>query len=79
MSARDIEYGSKVDLATGRQVGAWGFEFHGVFIVDPLKSECGRFEVDPYEYYGLTESEALTIAAKNEALDRVRAAHNIVL
>ena len=30
-----------------------GFEFNGVWITDPTKSECGRFEVDPKEYYGI--------------------------
>ena len=28
------------------------FEFNGCEIFDPTKSECGRFEVDPKEYYG---------------------------
>ena len=28
------------------------FEFNGCEIFDPTKSECGRFEVDPAEYYG---------------------------
>ena len=28
------------------------FEFNGCEIFDPTKSECGRFEVDPSEYYG---------------------------
>ena len=30
-----------------------GFEFNDVWITDPTKSECGRFEVDPKEYYGI--------------------------
>ena len=29
-----------------------GFEFNGVWIENPYLSECGRFEVDPVEYYG---------------------------
>ena len=30
-----------------------GFEFNNTWITDPTKSECGRFEVDPKEYYGI--------------------------
>ena len=34
-----------------------GFEYNGVWIENPYMSECGRFEVDPITYYGLTEKE----------------------
>lgn len=30
-----------------------GFEFEGIWITDPTLSPCGRFEVDPKEYYGI--------------------------
>jgi hypothetical protein len=30
-----------------------GFEFEGMWITDPTMSPCGRFEVDPKEYYGI--------------------------
>ena len=30
-----------------------GFEWNGFWITDPTMSECGRFEVDPEEYYGV--------------------------
>ena len=30
-----------------------GFEYEGIWITDPYLSECGRFEVDPKEYYGV--------------------------
>ena len=30
-----------------------GFEFEGMWIEDPTMSPCGRFEVDPKEYYGV--------------------------
>lgn len=36
---------------------ALGFTFRGVFVVDPRVSECGRFEVDPLIYYGLTPEQ----------------------
>ncbi len=29
-----------------------GFEFEGMWITDATVSECGRFFVDPYVYYG---------------------------
>ncbi len=29
-----------------------GFEWEGIWITDPTMSECGRFEVNPREYYG---------------------------
>ena len=29
-----------------------GFEWEGIWITDPTMSECGRFEVNPIEYYG---------------------------
>ena len=37
--------------------GELGFEYDGIFITDASMSECGRFEVDPITYYGLTEKE----------------------
>ena len=33
--------------------GQYGFDIAGIFITDPFMSECGRFAVDPVEYYGL--------------------------
>ena len=35
------------------------FEYGGVSITNPYLSECGRFEVDPFEYYGLTEQDQI--------------------
>ena len=34
-----------------------GFEYNGVWIENPYMSECGRFDVDPITYYGLTEKQ----------------------
>ena len=34
--------------------GDLGFEYDGIFITDASMSECGRFDVNPMEYYGLT-------------------------
>ena len=34
-----------------------GFEYEGIWITDPMVSECGRFEVDPITYYGLTQEQ----------------------
>jgi hypothetical protein len=46
----------------------WGFEIGDMFITDPLRSECGRFDVDPYLYYGVPQliAEALVIINNEE-------------
>ena len=46
-----------------------GFPINGMFIFDPFKSECGRFEVDPTETYGLSIEDASQLAALNELVD----------
>mgnify|MGYP003673822015 FL=1 len=43
-----------------------GFEHEGVFITDPLTSECQRFEVNPLEYYGLTPWQVQDMYKCNE-------------
>lgn len=43
-----------------------GFEHKGVFITDPLTSECQRFEVNPLEYYGLTPWQVQDMYRYNE-------------
>ena len=35
------------------------FEFNGTTITNPYISECGRFEVDPFTYYGLTDADRI--------------------
>ncbi len=35
-----------------------GFEFEGMWIEDPTMSPCGRFSVDPLEYYGVQYDDA---------------------
>lgn len=42
-----------MDIKLENEYGRIGFEWNGVWIVDPTLSECGRFEVDPATYYGL--------------------------
>ena len=34
-----------------------GFEYEGIWIENPYLSECGRFEVDPKQYYGIDVNE----------------------
>ena len=41
-----------------------GFKYNGVWIENPYMSECGRFEVNPIAYYGLTEKELYEIGKK---------------
>ena len=46
--------------------GLLGFEHEGVFIYEPLVSECQRFEVNPLEYYRLTPNEVNEMYKYNE-------------
>jgi len=34
-----------------------GFDFNGFFIINPYYDETMRFEVNPIEYYGITEEQ----------------------
>jgi len=45
-----------------------GFDHEGSFIVDPTMTECGRFEVKPMEYYGITQKQLYEIDNHNQAL-----------
>jgi hypothetical protein len=65
---RALETG-EAPSADGGQVPAEGYTINGTFIVDPRRSECGRFEVDPAEYYGLTEQEVTALERANEGRD----------
>lgn len=46
-----------------------GFEHEGFFITEPNSSECGRFEVDPMEYYGVTSEQVDLIMKFNKTYD----------
>ena len=46
--------------------GELGFCFMGTFITDPTKSDCGRFEVDPQAYYGLSKAQITQINNTNQ-------------
>lgn len=54
------------DVNTGLAV--FGFEHDGMFIYDPFLSDCGRFQVDPVEAYGITRQEAEGLVTLNRAL-----------
>lgn len=56
-----------VDPTDDRPV--FGFHFNGMFIYDPKLSECGRFEVDPVECYGLTPERQSHLEQLNERLE----------
>ena len=36
----------------------YAYVVKGFEIYNPFFSECGRFEVNPFEYYGITQAEA---------------------
>lgn len=42
-----------------------GFVSNDVFITEPMTSECGRFDVNPMKYYGLTQKELYEIDSFN--------------
>ena len=46
-------------------VTEYGFEWDGIWITDPTVSECGRFEVDPITYYGLTQEQYNLLRKQN--------------
>lgn len=52
----------------GIAVPAYGFEWQGMFIVNPRSSECGRFECSP-RHYLRTEQEADTLRRMNAGRD----------
>ena len=43
-----------------------GFEFEGMCIEDPTMSPCGRFEVDPVEYYGFDYLVTTSVGDKSD-------------
>ena len=45
-----------------------GFDYDGMFITDPTTSECGRFEVKPMEYYGITQKQLYELDKHNQDL-----------
>jgi hypothetical protein len=52
---RALVVGDEYEESTFRQ--SWsdhkGFDFNGIWITDPTRSECGRFKVNPKTYYGI--------------------------
>jgi hypothetical protein len=40
-------------------------------IIYPRESECGRFAVDPYEYYGLSSEEVEFLEEQQAQLDLI--------
>src|SRR5690554_4045693 len=60
---------SPMSMDSGGDRFVIGIEVGGMFIYDPYKSECGRFEVDPRQSYGLTAEQALEIKYLNDMID----------
>jgi hypothetical protein len=44
-------------------------EASGVWISDPRKSTCGRFEADPVKDYGLTKEQVVDLLALNDSVE----------
>jgi hypothetical protein len=55
------------DPDSGRSV--LGFEHKGMFILDPFRSDCGRFEVHPGDAYDMGVSEAQRLLHLNQAIE----------
>ena len=45
----------------------FAYETNDMVIYDPTVSECGRFSVDPLEYYGLSSEQVKTLIDLNNA------------
>ena len=43
-----------------------GFNYKGQFITNPFISPCGRFDVNPKKYYGLTKEEVKQIKEESK-------------
>ena len=55
---RMIEVNNEREVVEMVKLGTeYGFEWDGIWITDPTVSECGRFEVDPITYNGLTQEQ----------------------
>jgi hypothetical protein len=50
-------------------VEVYAYDLNDFCIFDVMHSECGRFAVDPCEYYGLTPEEVAAIQKANEGRD----------
>lgn len=55
------------DAQTGKPI--FGVNVNGYHIVDPTVSECGRFEVDPQETYGMSEADVAALKGLNNTLE----------
>lgn len=49
---KQMEIANSTGMDTSPMVG---FEYKGTYIINPFVDESARFEVDPYEYYGMHE------------------------
>lgn len=56
------------DVSSGLPV--LGFTVNDVFIHNPLLSECGRFEVDPLQTYGISVADANALNELNALVER---------
>jgi len=62
--SRSVEIGEDFNNIT-----VFGFSINDMFIVDPYVSECGRFNVDPVETYGISKEDADNLVKLNKILE----------
>ena len=55
-----------VEAINVEQSPVYAYIAKGFEIYNPFFSECGRFEVDPYDYYGITHTEAQYLIDLND-------------
>jgi hypothetical protein len=53
---------------TGEGIPVFGFSHKDMFIFDPEKSDCGRFDVDPMVAYGLNPEQSNWLKTLNLAI-----------
>lgn len=67
--AKDTQFKRAMELIQDAQGNpAYAYSIRGMAIVEPHKSECGRFEADPARDYGLTPQELTDLDVANAQL-----------
>lgn len=67
--AKDDEFKRSMELIQDAEGNpAYAYSIRGMAIVDPHRSECGRFEADPARDYGLTPQELTDLDDANAQL-----------
>jgi hypothetical protein len=55
----------------------YSYPINGMSVYDPRMSDCGRFEVDPMQAYGLTPEDVAALDEANRSLSEIIARRKI--